>query len=126
MTTHVAYPLWRPTVNPEVDEGYEKPQQETKILAAGWRLTHAHAPFQVQTVWEKNVPVKMRDGCQIYVDVFRPQNSTADKVPALLAWSPYGKSACHTGGWFYSSKITPPPPTFSYVSDLAHIVFRRL
>ena len=38
---------------------------------------------------EKNVPVKMRDGVELRVDVFRPD--AKDKVPALLAISPYSK-----------------------------------
>ncbi|KAE8360997.1 alpha/beta-hydrolase [Aspergillus caelatus] len=100
MVVEMVTPLWRPTLAPEKgDEGYEKPRRETKILAEGWRLTDAHAPFQVETVWEKNVPVTMRDGCQIFIDIFRPNKTTGGKVPALLAWSPYGKSACHTGGF---------------------------
>jgi predicted acyl esterase len=38
---------------------------------------------------ERDVPVKLRDGVTIYVDVFRP----ADLTPAapLIAWGPYGK-----------------------------------
>lgn len=39
----------------------------------------------------KDVPVKMRDGVTIYTDIFLP--ITAEKVPVLIAWSPYGKSA---------------------------------
>lgn len=101
MSIQTVSTLWRPTVAPEkADKGYEKPRQETKILPAGWKLTDAHAPFQVETAWEKNVPVNMRDGCQIYIDIFRPHSPKLHKVPALLAWSPYGKSACHTGGLF--------------------------
>ncbi len=38
---------------------------------------------------EKDVSVRMRDGVQLSVDVFRPD--TQDKVPALLAISPYSK-----------------------------------
>ncbi|KAL4811369.1 Alpha/Beta hydrolase protein [Aspergillus unguis] len=93
-------PLLRSTLPPETaDSGYKKPQQETTVLAAGWKLTAAHAPFQVDTIWEKNVMVEMRDGCKIYVDIFRPRDAAAGSVPALLAWSPYGKSACYTGGF---------------------------
>ncbi|KAH0594681.1 hypothetical protein MHUMG1_07515 [Metarhizium humberi] len=92
--------LWRSTLRPEtVDEGYETPKRESKTLPAGWRLTDKHAPFLVDTLWEKNVEVKMRDGCKIYVDIFRPRDAAAGSVPAIIAWSPYGKSACHTGGF---------------------------
>jgi len=34
--------------------------------------------------------VRLRDGVTIYVDVFRPVG--AEKVPVIIAWSPYGKS----------------------------------
>lgn len=38
---------------------------------------------------ERDVAVVLRDGATIYVDVFRPRDRT--NIPALLAWSPYGK-----------------------------------
>jgi uncharacterized protein len=38
---------------------------------------------------EQDVPVKMRDGVTIYVDIFRPENET--NIPALVSWSFYGK-----------------------------------
>ncbi|KAJ5355920.1 alpha/beta-hydrolase [Penicillium concentricum] len=98
--TKTSISLWRETVRPDkVDSGYERPETETKVLPAGWKLTDNHAPFLVDTIWEKNVSVRLRDGCAIFVDVFRPQNAADGTVPALLAWSPYGKSACRTGGF---------------------------
>ncbi|WP_253907164.1 CocE/NonD family hydrolase [Herbaspirillum rubrisubalbicans] len=42
-------------------------------------------------VIERDVAVTLRDGTKIYVDVFRPKD--AEKVPPLIAWSPYGKHA---------------------------------
>ncbi|MCB2747271.1 hydrolase, partial [Listeria monocytogenes] len=39
----------------------------------------------------KDVPVKMRDGIAIYTDIYLP--ITEEKVPTLIAGSPYGKSA---------------------------------
>ena len=38
---------------------------------------------------ENDVAVPMRDGVKIYVDVTRPEGE--EKVPALVAWSAYGK-----------------------------------
>ena len=32
----------------------------------------------------------MRDGCRLYVDIYRPEGST-EKTPAILSWSFYGK-----------------------------------
>src|SRR4051812_24066979 len=41
---------------------------------------------------ERNVPVRMRDGVRIYVDIYRPAEDPGDHaLPALLGWSPYGK-----------------------------------
>ncbi|KAF2137085.1 uncharacterized protein K452DRAFT_114106 [Aplosporella prunicola CBS 121167] len=51
-------------------------------------------PFGIDTVFEKDVAVKLRDGVTIYTDVFRPTSSSEEdgKVPAVIPWSPYGKS----------------------------------
>lgn len=88
--------LWRNATTPEsVDTKYSKPVHKTTIIEAGWRLTSEHAPFVVDTVVEENMPISLRDGAVIYADVFRPKDCL---VPALVAWSPYGKGACRQGG----------------------------
>ena len=38
---------------------------------------------------EYDAPVRMRDGIEIYVDVFRPEGEVP--VPVIVAWGPYGK-----------------------------------
>ncbi len=40
---------------------------------------------------EWDAPVPMRDGVRIYSDIFRPEHAV--KVPALIAWGPYGKQS---------------------------------
>jgi hypothetical protein len=40
-------------------------------------------------VVERDVAVPMRDGVKLYADIHRPTGR--EKVPALVAWSPYGK-----------------------------------
>lgn len=40
---------------------------------------------------ERDVAVTMRDGTIIYTDIYRPEG--AKKIPAIVAWSPYGKRA---------------------------------
>jgi predicted acyl esterase len=40
-------------------------------------------------VVERDVAVPMRDGVELYVDIHRPTGK--ERVPALVAWSPYGK-----------------------------------
>jgi len=62
----------------------------TQILPTGYQVAPVFRPIPVDIVYERDVPVDMRDGVTIYVDVLRPVGS--DKVPVLVAWSPYGKS----------------------------------
>lgn len=61
----------------------------TRTLKAGLQVAPPFRPLPVDITFEKDVAVTLRDGVTIYVDVFRPTG--ADKVPVLLAWSPYGK-----------------------------------
>jgi len=41
---------------------------------------------------ERNIPVPMRDGIRILVDVYRPDGIAGDRpLPLVIGWSPYGK-----------------------------------
>ncbi len=62
----------------------------TRTLPAGFRVAPIYSPLPVDIVFDKDVAVTLRDRTTIYVDVFRPAGS--EKVPAIVAWSPYGKS----------------------------------
>lgn len=61
----------------------------TRTLEAGFRIAPPFRPLPVGIVFERDVPVTLRDGVTIHVDVFRPAG--AERVPVLVAWSPYGK-----------------------------------
>jgi hypothetical protein len=58
-------------------------------LEAGFQIAPQFRSVPVDIVFEKDVAVQLRDGVTIHVDVFRPTG--ADKVPVIVAWSPYGK-----------------------------------
>ncbi|WP_029528038.1 CocE/NonD family hydrolase [Polaromonas glacialis] len=60
-----------------------------RTLAAGFQIAPQFKPLPVDIVFEKDVAVPLRDGLTIYVDVFRPVG--VEKVPVIVAWSPYGK-----------------------------------
>ena len=62
---------------------------EQKVLKAGSVCSEGGLPLPCAILCEKNVPVTLRDGAVIYTDVFRPDD--AKQVPAIIAWSPYGK-----------------------------------
>ncbi|KAL4809155.1 alpha/beta-hydrolase [Aspergillus unguis] len=62
-----------------------------EFLPRGHLKQEGRRKIQVDTTLERDVAVEMRDGVKIYVDVFRPANLADGKVPAIIAWSPYGK-----------------------------------
>ena len=41
-------------------------------------------------VCDQDVPVKMRDGCKLYCDIYRPKDESR-KIPVILSWSWFGK-----------------------------------
>jgi predicted acyl esterase len=61
----------------------------TRTLEAGFRIAPQFRALPVDVVFEKDVPVRLRDGVTIRVDVFRPAGQ--EPVPVIVAWSPYGK-----------------------------------
>lgn len=61
----------------------------TRTLHAGFRLAPAFRALPVDIVLDKDVAVTMRDGVTTYVDILRPAG--AEKVPVIVAFSPYGK-----------------------------------
>lgn len=79
-----------------IDNGIEHgvlSQFETKevILEKGQQIAKEFKPLPCAIKMLKDVPVALRDGVTIYTDIFLP--ITEKKVPVLIAWSPYGKSA---------------------------------
>lgn len=78
-----------------IDDGKEhgllsKFEPGTRTLPAGYQVNPQFHSLPVDIVYEKDVAVAMRDGVTIYADVFRPTGT--EKVPVIIAWSPYGKS----------------------------------
>lgn len=63
----------------------------TRTLPAGFQKTSSHRPFRAATIFQQDIEVPLRDGVVIRADVFRPADVN-DAVPALVVWSPYGKS----------------------------------
>jgi hypothetical protein len=61
----------------------------TRVLKAGFQIAPSFCSLPVDVVLEKDVAVRLRDGVTIYVDVLRPVG--AERVPVIVAWSPYGK-----------------------------------
>ena len=73
------------------EEGYfSRFEPGTRTLQAGFQVQPIFLKLPVDIVLEKDIAVTLRDGVTIYVDVLRPAGT--DKVPVIVAWSPYGKS----------------------------------
>jgi uncharacterized protein len=62
----------------------------TRTLSAGFQIDPRFRSLPTDIVLEKDVAVTLRDGVTIYVDVLRPAGT--ERVPVIVAWSPYGKS----------------------------------
>jgi predicted acyl esterase len=67
--------VFRPGCSPE-SRGYIAPRQETSEIDG--------------VLFERDVPVELRDGKKLYVDVFRPVGRTG--LPAIIEYAPFGKS----------------------------------
>lgn len=81
-------PISKPT---EGKNNYQGFNPRTENLPAGWNGYNSR-PLPSGIVAEHDFPVKVRDGCTLYCDIYRPANLGPDeKVPAILAWSPFGK-----------------------------------
>ena len=62
----------------------------TRVLPRGFQTRPQFRPLDCDIVFEKDAAVTLRDGTTIYVDVYRPTGP--EKVPVIVAWSPYGKN----------------------------------
>ncbi|KAF0642366.1 hypothetical protein FPSE5266_20125 [Fusarium pseudograminearum] len=68
-------------------------KMETVVLRRGHQKDPSRKAFRVDTILEKDIEVITRNGHILRADVYRPaETNPKDRVPALLAWSPYGKS----------------------------------
>ena len=70
-------------------------------IPKGHVLREGYCAFPVDTIMDMDVKVPMRDGVNLYTNVYRPADG--QRQPALIAWSPYGKCAGGTGPQNYDS-----------------------
>ncbi|KIW16358.1 hypothetical protein PV08_06409 [Exophiala spinifera] len=64
----------------------------TQLLPKGWQRDPDRRALPEAIIWEKDVAIPLRDGVRLRADVFRPARLQGQPVPALLPWSPYGKT----------------------------------
>lgn len=61
---------------------------------------------QDRLVIERNCTIRLRDGTEIFVDLYRPEGAERS-VPILLAWGPYGKHAQSNHVFWPRSGVEP-------------------
>jgi uncharacterized protein len=84
--------LFGPLSPPEAEHSfYNGFNPSTQTLPAGHKRYPRSRVFPVATIYERDVEIPMRDGKILRADVFRPADANGP-VPALLPWSPYGKT----------------------------------
>ena len=72
------------------DSNYNGLRPGTEYFPKGHRTSPDRAEFQANTILDRDITIPMRDGINLRADVFRPRHD--EKVPVILAWSPYGKT----------------------------------
>ncbi|GFF83783.1 putative serine esterase Mb1866c [Aspergillus lentulus] len=72
------------------------------VLPKGHQRTSECRALPIDLIWDRDVMLPMRDGVRIAADIFRPADATTP-LPALMAWSPYGK----TGAGVISLDLIP-------------------
>ncbi|MET0343408.1 MAG: CocE/NonD family hydrolase [Polyangiales bacterium] len=80
--------------------------RRTTTLAKGSTFGKQKRALPCDVTWERDIPITLRDGVVIHTDVLLPAGAT-EKVPALVAWSPYGKTLPTAG------PASVPPEWFS-------------
>ncbi|KAH9231492.1 hypothetical protein K456DRAFT_1726486 [Colletotrichum gloeosporioides 23] len=92
------------TIRPENEENcfpYSFKEKKKELLPKGWQKTLRSRPLPSELIYEVNEEMRHSDGVKIYYDICRP--NTVEKVPALLALSPYGKG----GNGFLNYELLP-------------------
>ncbi len=88
-------PIMRPGVSP-----YVVPNKPT-LPPADYNLR-----VEQGLIIERNCSIRMRDGIEIFCDLYRPEGATSG-TPILLAWGPYGKHALSNKVFWPQSGVNP-------------------
>ncbi|KAB8210430.1 Alpha/Beta hydrolase protein [Aspergillus parasiticus] len=101
---------YKPIAKPQVGENnyHEFEPGKVEVLPKGWKGYNGRA-LTSDIIVEHDVEIRVRDGCRLYVDIYRPADAQ-EKVPAVLGWSCYGKK--------YSSLTMLPITVWNCCVDL--------
>lgn len=71
---------------------YQGFEPGSTVLIKGHTKAEGYRPFSVDAIFDRDVAITVRDGVRLYSDIFRPASSDDEPVPAIIPWSPYGKT----------------------------------
>lgn len=94
--------------NPNFHHWWTEYKPSTQILPKGWKREPDRLALKEDLIWEKDVAIPLRDGVCLRADIFRPAKLEGQKLPALLPWSPYGKTGSGTSPTSISRIISLP------------------
>jgi hypothetical protein len=64
-------------------------QPGESVLPRGYLFEPGRMPLATDTVYDRDVAIRLRDGTVVYADIYRPTG--AARVPAILSYGPFGK-----------------------------------
>lgn len=80
---------------------YLGPKASSYIILIGFQRIPINRPFHVLSRFDRDIDIPLRHGVKLLADIFCLVHNK--KVPALLVWSPYGKS----GAGFFNPEFVP-------------------
>ena len=84
--------IYMQMLKPVPFEEWRRMSEEEKAQAKPYPFNPRVYEAAPGIICEQDVAVEMRDGAKLYCDIFRPADSGENyRVPAILAWSNYGK-----------------------------------
>jgi predicted acyl esterase len=78
---------------------------EHVLLPKGHVKEDGRKKMLVDSVLDRDTKIALRDGLHVYADIFRPASSDETKVPAVICWSPYGKSSISIDNIWHRSGV---------------------
>lgn len=84
------------TQNTSARPPWDRPKEPARVeLPVGFRKTPESRPLTCDIIFERDQFLSLRDGLRLRADIYRPK--TEAEVPAIMMWSPYGKSGTGEG-----------------------------
>jgi predicted acyl esterase len=75
------------------------------VLEKGHLKEPGRKQMLVDCIVDRDSAIPLRDGLHVYADIYRPRDSDESKVPAVICWSPYGKSSISIDGIWHRSGV---------------------